>query len=135
MSISNIGGPNAVISGSFGSRFNIAASGIQDGLTRLNVASNNIANSNTDGFIPASVISSALPTGGVESQVVPGVPPSPSSYSNAGNSTGGNATFPSQTDLGNEIVNVIVAKSTVAANAKVLRTSKDTTKAIIDAIG
>lgn len=122
MSISSFGG------GGF-QAFGISASGIRDATLRLNVAANNIANANTDGFVPDRVSSSAVPGGGVDSYIESGESDLPDVPATNGEPT------PSQTDLVTEFVNVIVAKSSAQANAKMLKVQKDVSQSLIDAIG
>lgn len=127
----------ALGSGSLGNglfnAFSISASGMQDASLRLNVAANNIANANTDEYIPARVNSTAIPTGGVEGHIempetnfepvegTPEIPPDTPALS--------------QTDLALEFVNILVAKTAFKANAKVMEHTRDMTETLIDIAG
>ena len=98
-----------------------AASGLNDATVRMNVVANNVANSNTGGFIPARVHSAAHTGGGVTSGV-----------------DGFYLTDPdlqSQTDLITEGINLILAKHAFQANAVSLKTAGETGKSLIDALG
>lgn len=88
----------------------IAANGLMDASLRLDVTANNVANANTDGFIPWRVNSVAQAGGGVRGLVVEG---------NAGMFAA--AQSDSQTDLATEGVNLILARRAFQANAKSLK--------------
>jgi flagellar basal body rod protein FlgC len=107
---------------SFGFGFDISASGMRDAMLRLDVAANNIANLNTDSFVPSHVQSSERPGGGVTSVVVrdPAPVPDPS------------GTTPSGTDLPGEIADILTAQIAFAANAFALRAQAATARVLID---
>jgi flagellar basal-body rod protein FlgC len=101
------------------SALNAAVSGLRDATLRLDVAANNIANANTPEFAPSRVVSEEAPGGGVASTVTPGGPP-PDLPDMSG------------TDLATEMVNLIVAKITFAANARVISTAAELDRAVLD---
>ncbi len=81
-------------------------------MVRLDVAANNVANATTDAFTPSSVVTSTLPGGGVTSRVVPG--------------------DVEGVDLATEMVGMMVASATFAANAKMLATSFQVDRKTLD---
>jgi flagellar hook protein FlgE len=112
------------IGSSFGSGYFISASGLMDASLRLDVASHNIANSNTDGFIPDQVTSIAQSTGGVGGMVVLG---------NAGMLEAKNT--PSQTDYATEGINLLLAKHAFQANAQALKTQIQSERSLLNVFG
>lgn len=102
--------------------FDIPLSGMRDAMLRLDVAANNIANLNTDGYIPSHVQSSEAAGGGVTSTIVRDPAPVPDPA----------GTTPSGTDLPGEMVDVLKAQVAFAANAFVLRAEAATARVLID---
>ncbi|HEY9688271.1 MAG TPA: flagellar basal body protein [Coleofasciculaceae cyanobacterium] len=102
----------------------ISASGINDASLRMNVVANNIANSNTDDFVPDRVDSVALPGGGTIGVFVAGNAGMLSDYEGS-----------SLTDYATEGVNLILAKRAFEANARMLKAENETSQALFDAIG
>ncbi len=84
---------------------------MRDAAVRLDVAANNIANATTEGFTPCRVVSTALPGGGVDPRVVPG--------DLAG------------VDLVGEMVGMMMAQVTFAANAKMMSTTSQVDRRVI----
>jgi len=93
----------------------ISVSGLNDATLRMAVAANNIANSNTDGFMPDRVDSVTLSGGGVETMMTAGYGPAGISGESA----------PSGTDLVLEGVQLILAQRAFEANARMLKTWAD----------
>jgi flagellar basal body rod protein FlgC len=89
----------------------IAASGLQDARTRLEVAANNIANVNTEPFRPARVVSTEAPADGV----MPVVEPELNRMSDQ---------LPG-TDLVAELLSLVIARLAFAANLRVLDTAAE----------
>ena len=84
---------------------------MRDATVRLGVAANNVANASTEGFRPSHVVSTALPGGGVEPSVV------------AGDVEG--------VDLVGEMVGMMMAQVTFAANAKMMSTTSQVDRRVI----
>jgi flagellar basal body rod protein FlgG len=102
----------------------ISASGIHDALLRMNVVANNIANSNTDNFVPDRIDSVALPGGGTTGVFVEGNAGMLSDYEG-----------PSLTDYALEGVNLILAKRAFEANIRLLQSENEASRALIETIG
>ena len=92
---------------------NIAASGIRFGQTKLDAAANNVANANTEGYERKEVVGVAEPGGGVRPVVVPGV----------------------DDGLAADIVQSIIAKHSVSANAAMFRKADGVVGDLIDLLG
>jgi flagellar basal-body rod protein FlgC len=110
----------------WGSAWQINASGLRDADLRMRVTANNVANGNTDGFVPDRVDSVALSNGGVDSVIISGEPlPDnlPADYHP-----------PSQTDYATEGINLVLAQRAFEANVKSLKTQNSVTKTLIDEI-
>jgi flagellar basal-body rod protein FlgC len=103
----------------------IALSGMRDAQLRVDVAAHNIANMNTDGFVPSRVISSEARGGGVQSTVQPGTPPP---------LPPGRPPLPSGTDLPTELMGMMTAELAYVANAMVLRTQAEMTGTLLDVL-
>lgn len=108
-----------------GNAWHIAASGLRDAGTRLAVSAHNVANANTDGFVPDRVDSVALSSGGVESLLVYGKSPPASTQGKV----------PSQTDLTTEGVSVLMAKRAYQANVRLLKIESETTRTLLEIFG
>ena len=106
-----------------GSGFSASASGLRDSQLRMDVVANNVANSNTDGFVPDRVDSTASSGGGVSSQIV----------SSQSQPTVPNPTAYSQTDYATEGVSMIAAKRAYQANAVAIRARRDAERNLMDA--
>jgi flagellar hook protein FlgE len=91
-----------------------AVSGLRDAFVRLDVAAHNIANVNTPGFAPSRVVSVEAREGGV----IPTVPADPPLVLGV--------------DLASEMVNLIVARIAVAANADAFRTAAEVERRLVD---
>ena len=116
------------ISGSgtpWGSAWQISSSGIQDANLRLDVTANNVANGNTDNFIPDRVDSVELSSGGVRGTI------SESSDSITTNQSPANSSH-SQTDYATEGVNLMLAKNAFQANALAFKVQTEVSKTLID---
>lgn len=117
------------ISGAFGG-FYTSLSGLNDAGLRSNVVANNVANANTDNFVPDRVVSQAVPGGGIASTVQAGIPPeiAPIALNPDGS-------FPSQTSYVEEGVNLIMAKAAYGANAAAIGVQNDISKTLMDILG
>lgn len=107
----------------------ISASGMQDALLRLNTSAHNVANGNTEGYVPARVESAARAGGGVRSGVrvmadASVLSPNP-----------GESLPPSRTSYSEEGVQLILARNAFKANAAALRASLDADRLLIAAFG
>jgi flagellar basal body rod protein FlgG len=109
---------------SYGNGYFISASGLMDASLRLDVSADNVANANTNGFVPDRVDSVAQAGGGVRSLVVLG---------NAGMLP--DKTRPSQTDYATEAVNMTLARRAYEANARVIADRHEADKSLMDMIG
>lgn len=114
------------ISSSSYSTWGIPASGLRDANLRMAVTANNVANGNTDGFVPDRVDSVSLSNGGVDSVITPG---EPSPDYTANNKP------PSQTDYATEGVKLALAKNAFQASIKAFKAQNEASKSIIDAVG
>ncbi|MBX2860861.1 MAG: hypothetical protein KTR14_06480 [Vampirovibrio sp.] len=121
---------SSAIGGGTGQALFISQSGLSDATLRLANSAHNIANSNTDQFIPDHVNSVAHKGGGVSTVVQPGQAPQFSPSVDPAT-----VTFTSQTDLVTEMTNVILAKNAFGANAALLGTQSDVMKTTIEAVG
>jgi len=88
-----------------------ALTGMQDATLRFDVAANNIANVSTPGF---------RPPGGQAPPVLPGLPAEEQ---------------PSGVDLATEMVSMLTARTTYAANARVVHAARETGQSLLDALG
>ena len=104
----------------------IAQSGLTAESLRLEVGSNNVANSLTSGFVPSGVAAEALPLGGVAGRVVPGDPAVESQLDR----TVVGMSAPSGTDLARETANRISASAAFRANLQSLRAAEVTDRAL-----
>ena len=102
----------------------ISASGLQDATLRMSTVAHNVANANTPDFVPDRVDSITLEAGGVRGLVV---------ESNA--SMLGMADRTSQTELGGELVNLLLARHAFEANARTMQTQSESQRSIINAFG
>jgi flagellar hook protein FlgE len=102
----------------------ISASGLHDASLRMNVVANNIANSNTENFVPDRIESVALPGGGTTGVFVAGNVGMLSDYEG-----------PSLTDYATEGVNLILAKRAFETNARMFQSGSETSRALIEAVG
>lgn len=107
---------------SYGFGFDIPVSGMRDAMLRLDVAAHNIANVNTDGYVPSHVQSSERPWGGVTSTVVRDPAPVPNP----------DETTPSATDVLAEVADILKARVAFAANMFALRAQAATARMLID---
>lgn len=114
MSVSGVG------SGLFSS-----ASGLRDSQLRMDVVANNVANSNTNGFVPDRVDSQASSGGGVSSRIV----------SNQSSPSAPNPTDYSQTDYATEMTSMVMAKRAYQANAAALRVRAQSERNMISRLG
>lgn len=99
--------------GGFSPGLLIAASGLNDAQVRMDVSANNIANENTDSFIPSRDVSHAIPGGGVASYVQPAV----------------------NSDEPEETISLLLAKTQFEANARMVKAYRQTDHALIDMAG
>lgn len=114
------------VGGNPGNFYAISASGLRDAALRMDVVANNVANGNTDGFVPDRVDSVTQDSSGVRGLVVMG---------NQGMLAPADPEAPSQTDYGNEEVNLIVARNAFLAGAKTIKAMRESEKALLDAFG
>lgn len=92
---------------------NIAASGIRFGLTKLDAAANDVANSQTEGYEPKDVIGVEDSSGGVRPAVVPGV----------------------DDGLAADLVQSIIAKHSISANAAMFKRADGVVGELVDLLG
>ncbi len=112
------------ITGNYGSNYYNSLSGLRDADLRLQAVANNVANSNTDGFRPDRVESSAEKSGGVRGMVVEAnaamvLPPK----------------GPSQTDAATETINLTLARRAFTANLKAIQSQREADEATLSIIG
>jgi flagellar hook protein FlgE len=88
-----------------------ALTGMQNATFRFDVAANNVANVSTPGF---------QPPGGQAPPVLPGVAAEE---------------HPSGVDLATEMVSLLTARTTYAANARVVDAARETGRSLLDALG
>jgi hypothetical protein len=131
----------------------IAASGLRAATLRLDVAAHNLANLNTDGFVPARVVDTEARTGGVHSTVeisqrqggeesADGSSPEPQGGSQAG-AEGGfppatplvEAFPPSGTNPVAEVMNILMAEAAFTASLRVLTTHNALQDKLLEALG
>lgn len=91
-------------------------SSIQSHQTMMNVSANNVANSNTDGFVPSSVVMSESGNSVSANVRVSGAGSSPKS----------------QTDLTKEIPDQIVAEKVTSVNVSAIRTQDEMFGSLLD---
>ena len=98
----------------------ISASGLNDANIRAATVAHNVANVNTDGFVPDRVNAAAIKDSGVRTSIERTAPKSLPE-------TPREAVF-SQTDLPTEMTNLLMAKRAYQANAKVIETGDESWK-------
>jgi flagellar basal-body rod protein FlgC len=131
----------------------IAASGLRAATRRLEVAAHNIANLNTDGFVPSRVLDTTVPEGGVQSAVQAGSRNQGRESADAfaedtqgGSQPPAEGTFPpaaqpapepvpSKTNPVAEIVSVLMAEAAFMANLRVLKTDTELSKRLLESLG
>ena len=91
-------------------------SGLRDAEARLDVAASNIANLPSEGFSPAHVVSTELPGGGLEPNVV-----------RDGAGTG--------VDLATEMVGLMMARLAFSANLAALAQTFEAQRSLLDIVG
>ena len=104
-----------------------SASGLRDANFRMGVIAHNVANSNTDGFVPDRVDSIAQSGGGVRPVLIPGV--------RVEADASVLSSVPSQTEAATEFVNLVAARNAYAANAKVIQSLVETDRTLMDMLG
>ncbi len=114
--------------GGFHSTLSISSSGLRDARLRLSSSAHNIANMNTDGFLPSRVTSQSVQGGGVESIIEPSGRLSPNNLSEFQLSL-------SQTNFVDELVNTLLAQRAFEANAVAFNAESENQKNLIDALG
>ncbi len=92
-------------------------SSIQTSQTLLNTTANNVANANTDGFVPNSTITTNNGGGSVTAET------------RQADNTGSEK---SQTDLSQEIPNEIIAQRTTEANVTAIKAQDDVMGTLLD---
>ncbi|WP_304543682.1 flagellar basal body rod C-terminal domain-containing protein [Sulfurimonas microaerophilic] len=92
-------------------------SSIQTSQTLLNTTANNVANVNTDGFVPSSTIATNDQSGSVTAQT------------RQADNTGSEK---SQTDLSREIPNEMVAQRSTEANVVAIKAQDDVMGTLLD---
>lgn len=104
----------------------IGLSALQSYQVAIDVTANNIANGNTNGFVPMRADFHATSPGGVYATI--------SSQGSAAAATDGDAgrESPSGTDLNTEAVNLLDYKNGYLANAKALKTQNDLIGTLLD---
>lgn len=118
--------PEATMSSIFG----ISGSGALAEATRLAVSANNVANAETDGFVPSRVTGEELPSGGVTTRVEREA--DPVAEARADRALG--ATAPSRTDLVQEQLVRLRASTVYRANLAALRTEAENQDALMKLI-
>lgn len=108
----------------------ISLSGLAANEKRLQVAANNIANANTDGFKAQAVEQSSLASGGVRTKVVTPTPAVNPTVAKADND--GDAPEPSNVSLEENLVQANFATYGAQANLKVLQTQSKVNKYLLD---
>lgn len=114
----------SAIGGTSGSGYFSSVSGLRDANLRMDVVANNVANANTDGFVPDRVDSRADKTGGVRGLVV---------EANIGMLQ--NRQSASQTDYATESINLTLARRAFSANLKALSAQQEADQRLIDTVG
>ena len=123
-----------------------ALSGLRAASLRLDVVANNLANINTDGFVPAHVLGSDLPQGGVRSTIATGErrrQDAPREDSANGSSEG---TFPpallddpattaSSVNPVGEIVSMLLAKAAFIASLRALQHDSAVNRHLMEVLG
>jgi flagellar hook protein FlgE len=110
------------------STFGIAQSGLQVASLELAVSANNVANVETNGFVPSRVEEKTLPNGGVSGDVQQELDPLAEVRADRA------LLAPSRTDLAQEIVAQIKAAAAYRANLASLRTLDETLGASLDVV-
>ena len=93
--------------------YNMSVSGIQAAMTRLNVSANDVANVNTEGYTGRRVVNGERPGGGVAATV---------------------EETNNRVSIEEEIVEQIVAKHQLKANAIALRAQADMDDTVLDVL-
>jgi flagellar basal-body rod protein FlgC len=130
-----------------------AQSGLRAALLRLDVAANNLANLNTDGFVPAHVVGSDLAQGGVRSTLATDQrqredgAPRESANRTPGDADppGADGEFPpallddpattSSVNPVAEIVNMLLAKAAFVASLRALQTDSVVSRHLMEVLG
>lgn len=107
----------------------IGLSALQSYQVALNVTANNIANGNTNGYVPMRADFHATSPGGVYATISTDA----SAASAASNGSGNES--PSGTDLTSEAVNLLDYKNGYLANAKVIKTQDDLIGTLLNTMG
>ena len=107
----------------------IGLSALQSYQVAFNVTANNIANGNTNGYVPMRADFHATSPGGVYATISS----DGDSATVVDGSSGSNA--PSGTDLTQEAVNLLDYKNGYLANAKVVKTQSDLLGTLLDTTG
>ncbi len=105
----------------------IASSGLAVASTQLVVSAHNVANANTQGFVPAGVEVRERPSGGAEARIDLGRPEHAVEADRA-------LLAPSRSDLVAETVNQSAAATLYRANLASLRTAQETDQALFDIV-
>ena len=108
-------------------RLSVASSGLAVASTQLAVAAHNVANANTQGFVPARVEVREAPEGGAEARIELGMPERAAEVDRA-------LLAPSRSDLVAETVSQSVAAALYRANLASLRTAQETDEALFDLV-
>ena len=106
--------------------FNIGLSGLRAFGTKLGVSANNTANALTDGYKTKRAVASEVKGGGVTTKVETVDQPNPEVY----DPDTGQTKQLSNTDLGQEMVNMIVAQRGFEANVKTIQTADEMQKSL-----
>ena len=128
-----------------------AQSGLRAALLRLDVAANNLANLNTDGFVPAHVVGSDLAQGGVRSTIATdqrqredGAPRESANRSPGDGDPRADGEFPpallddpatSSVNPVAEIVNMLLAKAAFVASLRALQTDSVVSRHLMEVLG
>jgi flagellar hook protein FlgE len=118
------GGLSVVSSVQGGNAFYSSASGLRAAQLGLDIAANNVANGQTDGFMSQRVDSQAAAQGGVSGMVV---------MVNMGMVL--TTDQPSQTDYSEEGLATILAQNAFKANAVAFRSNREVEQTILDVLG
>jgi flagellar basal body rod protein FlgC len=105
--------------------YSMARSGLQDAELRITASAHNRANTLTRGFVPAQVVSTAIPSGGVSSRITPSA--SPEFDARVDETTMGL----SKTNLVDEVAGSMMAVASFQANLATLQTAADLDKTLM----
>ncbi len=106
--------------------FGVALSGLHDADLRIAASAHNSANALTSDFVPRQVVSTAIPTGGVSSRMVPQANPDFDARLDE------TTMRLSKTDLVDEVASSMIAAASFKANLATLQTAADLDQALMN---